>query len=452
MKNKNFKLFCKELDEILSVKSYSHTEEGLLYDKLKDFLSSVPSSFNVIEYKKKVVDSLLLDASSYYSFLDNEVDSCLSTEIVTALYNTIIEAYPHFEFEFICNDINNTIAFDQMRNIFKSQISKLVEESPQTSKKRKIKSFSDIMKLSQRLNKEVIGQEEAAEKTVDAIKLIVADIDSFSSLFYIGPTGVGKTKLAKMLGKSYSGNFFKVNCGEYGSPHDYAKLIGAPPGYVGHSDTSLLGDKAAESNAWIILFDEIEKANSKFYDFLLSLLDDGTCTDNMGNVLDFSKSLFIFTTNAGVQENRLGDRRMGFGQDDITYEENRDQITTTIKKTFTAEFLNRIDHFVFFNRLNEPSLRKIAKLEMAHLPVVKSKSLLDFVINNSNHHEYGARNIAKFIKNNIATKVADAILRKQLPLGKGRYYTFKVDKNNLYISNIEEEDDGRKNQKTSESS
>lgn len=452
MKNKNFKLFCKELDEILSVKSYSHNEEGLIYDKLKDFLSDVPTSFNVLEYKKKVVDSLLLDASSYYTFLDNEVDSCLSTEIVTALYETIIEAYPHFEFEFICNDINNTIAFDQMRNIFKSQISKLVESQTQPNKERKIRSFADIIKLSKRLNREVIGQEEAAEKTVDAIKLIVADLDSFSSLFYIGPTGVGKTKLAKMLGKNYSGNFFKVNCGEYSSPHDYAKLIGAPPGYVGHSDTSLLGDKAAESNAWIILFDEIEKANSKFYDFLLSLLDDGTCTDNLGNILDFSKSIFIFTTNAGVQENRLGDRRVGFGQEDITYEENRDQITTTIKKTFAAEFLNRIDHFIFFNRLDEPSLRKIAKLEMAHLPVVKSKPLLDYIIKNSNHREYGARNIAKFIKNNIATKIADAILRKQLPLGSGRYYTFKVGDTNLHISNIEEDTDGSNVQKTSESS
>jgi len=452
MKNKNFKLFCKELDEIVSVKSFSHEQETKLYDKLKNYLADVPSSYNVAEYKKTVVDYLLLDASSYYTFLDTEVDPVLTNEIVNALYASVIEAYPHFEFEFICNDINNTIAFDQMRSIFKSQLNRYMPESATSKGKKRVKSFSDITRLFQKLNREVIGQSEAAAKTIDAVKLIVADIASFSSLFYIGPTGVGKTKLAKILGESYSGNFLKVNCGEYSSAHDYAKLIGAPPGYVGHSDSSLLGDKAAESNAWVILFDEIEKANSKFYDFLLSLLDDGTCTDNLGNVLDFSKSIFIFTTNVGIKENRLGDKRLGFGKEDITYEENRDQILTSIKREFSPEFLNRIDHFIFFNKLGENNLRMIAKLEMNHLPVLKSKRLLDYIIKNSNHQEYGARNIAKFIKNNISTQIADAVLRKQLPLGSGRYYKFRVTNNNLSISNIEEESDGRKNQKTSESS
>ena len=182
------------------------------------------------------------------------------------------------------------------------------------------------------------------------------------------------------------------------------------------------------------------------------MLDDGTCTDNLGNVLDFSKSIFIFTTNVGIKENRLGDKRLGFGKEDITYEENRDQILTSIKREFSPEFLNRIDHFIFFNKLGENNLRMIAKLEMNHLPVLKSKRLLDYIIKNSNHQEYGARNIAKFIKNNISTQIADAVLRKQLPLGSGRYYKFRVTNNNLSISNIEEESDGRKNQKTSESS
>ena len=451
MNNKSFKLFCKELDEIVSVKSFKQEDEADLYNTLKKFLSQVPPSFNVREYKKKVVDALLVDASSYYTFLDSSVEESLATEIITALYDTIIEAYPHFEFEFICNDINNTIAFDQMRTLFRKHIESLVETTP-TRKKKSIQSFSDIMKLSHNLKKEVIGQDEACDKTVNAIKLIVAGIDNFSALFYIGPTGVGKTKLAKMLGEYYSGNFFKINCGEYASAHDYAKLIGAPPGYVGHSDTSLLGEKAAESDAWVILFDEIEKANPKFYDFLLSILDDGTCTDNLGNELDFSKSIFVFTTNAGVQENRLGQRRVGFDRDDISYEENKEAILATIKKIFNPEFLNRVDHFIFFNRLTESCLKRVAKLELKHLPIKKLPSLLNYIVNNSNHEEYGARNIAKFIKNNISTQVADAILKKQVPVGNAKYYTFKIENNNLYISNIEEESDGWTKKKTSESS
>ena len=453
MTNKNFKLFCKELDEIVSVQSFSHEEEQKLYYHLKKYLTKIPPSFQVKEYKKKVVDFLVVDASSYYTFLHESVDDALVIDIIHALYDTIIEAYPHYEFEFICNDINNGIAFDQMRTIFKNHVDSLMEAQARPQKKQKsLKSLADISRLAYRLKKEVIGQGEACEKTVDAIKLIIADIDSFSSLFYIGPTGVGKTKLAKVLGDRYSGNFFKVNCGEYSSAHDYAKLIGAPPGYVGHTDSSLLGEKASHSDAWVILFDEIEKANPKFYDFLLSILDDGTCTDNLGNVLDFSKSIFIFTTNAGVQDNRLGERRVGFDKDSITYEDSKDAILDTIKKTFNPEFLNRVDHFIFFNRLSEKELKQVAKLELKHLPIKKLPSLLNYIVKNSNHAEYGARNIAKFIKNNISTKVADAILKKQLPLGDAKYYTFKIDKDNLYISNIEEENDGWTNKKTSQSS
>ena len=451
MKNKTFKLFCKELDEIVSVKSFSQEEEAKLYNSLKKYLSTIPPSFQVKEYKKKVVDVLLLDASSYYTFLHEAIEDALVVEIISALYDTIIDAYPHFEFEFICNDINNTIAFDQMKTMFKRHIDSLIDDKPKKEKQR-IRSFSDIMKLSGKLKKEVIGQGEACDKTVNAIKLIVAGIDNFSALFYIGPTGVGKTKLAKILGEYYSGNFFKVNCGEFASAHDYAKLIGAPPGYVGHTDSSILGEKAAHSDAWVILFDEIEKANPKFYDFLLSLLDDGTCTDNLGNTLDFSKSIFIFTTNVGVQDNRLGERRVGFGKEDITYEDNKDAILETIKKTFNPEFLNRVDHFIYFNRLTEKELKRVAKLELKHLPIKKLPSLLNYIVKNSNHQEYGARNIAKFIKNNISILVADAVLKKQIPLGNTKYYTFKIDQNNLYISNIEEEDDGWKNEKTTESS
>ena len=450
MKNKCFKLFCKELDEIISVKSYKQEEEAHLYDTLKDYLSDVGPAYSVADYKKHLVDSLLIDPNSYYTFLDQEVGEDLTTEIITALYLTVIEAYPHFEFEFICNDINNGIAFDQMRTFFRKQAESLA--IPKAESKVGIKSFADIVKLADILNKNVIGQSDAAEKTLDAIKLIVANIDSFSSLFYIGPTGVGKTKLAKVLGKGYSGNFFKVNCGEFSSAHDYAKLIGAPPGYVGHSDSSLLGDKAEKSNAWVILFDEIEKANSKFYDFLLSLLDDGTCTDNLGNILDFSQSIFIFTTNEGIQANRLGDRRVGFGMESIKYEDNQDEIMKSIKQTFNPEFLNRVDHFIFFNKLKNDELLKITKLEMNHLPIRKTKALMAYIIKNSNHEEYGARNISKFIKNNISTKIADAILKKQIPIGNSKYYTFTIKDNEVYISNIEEETDGWTNEKTSKRS
>ena len=183
----------------------------------------------------------------------------------------------------------------------------------------------------------------------------------------------------------------------------------------------------------------------------MSLLDDGTCTDNLGNVLDFSKSIFIFTTNEGMQDNKLGDTRVGFGKENIGYEENQDLILKSIKRKFNPEFLNRVDHFIFFNRLSGDDLRKIVKLEINHLPVRKNKDTITYIIKNSNHQEYGARNIAKFIKNNIATMVADAILKKQLPLNDSKLYVLKESSEGLYISNLKETTDGWKNEKTSES-
>ena len=210
-----------------------------------------------------------------------------------------------------------------------------------------------LEKLQKKLNGFVINQEEAVQSVIDALKLTETGFSPFSSLFFIGPTGNGKTRLAKKLGQEhYQDRFMKVNCSEYSNAHEYAKLIGSPPGYIGHTEKSILAEKAEKSNRWVFLFDEIEKAHHKFYDFLLSLLDDGTVTDANGKELDFSESLFIFTSNKGMQDKRIGDTRLGFGGEVVKYEESRDLIKDSLKTHFSPEFLNRIDKIVFFNTLD----------------------------------------------------------------------------------------------------
>ena len=129
------------------------------------------------------------------------------------------------------------------------------------------------------------------------------------SLFFIGPTGVGKTEMARILADEYLGGqkkLLKINCGEYSNSHEYAKLIGSPPGYIGHNEKGILTERAEESNEWVILFDEIEKAHPKFYNLLLNLLDEGNVTDSRGTVLDFSKSIILFTSNVGIIDNEVG--------------------------------------------------------------------------------------------------------------------------------------------------
>jgi ATP-dependent Clp protease ATP-binding subunit ClpC len=254
-------------------------------------------------------------------------------------------------------------------------------------------------------------------------------------LFFVGPTGNGKTRLAKMLSDIYyKDRFFKINCGEYSNPHEYAKLIGSPPGYVGYTDKSLLAEKAEKSNGWVFLFDEIEKAHPKFYDFLLNLMDEGKVMDANGKDLDFSRSLFIFTSNQGtgdIKHNPLGFGRTKKKGDDLK-KELSETFRESVKKHFSPEFINRIDKTIIFNQLNKEQLLKVVKLELAGIPVKKTKELLTYIIENGYSEEYGGRHIAKFIKNNIAILIADAVLEGVSPTS-GNYYTCKVKDNTPYL-------------------
>ena len=243
---------------------------------------------------------------------------------------------------------------------------------------------------------------------------------------FVGPTGVGKTQLAKLLGEKFSGNFYKINCAEYAGGHEYAKLIGSPPGYVGHTDKSFLAEKAEQSNRWVFLFDEVEKAHHKLYDFLLSLLDDGTCTDNLGTVLDFSESIFIFTSNQGIGDIKRESVGFNRSEEQVTDKVTGDVIRKSIKSHFSPEFLNRLDDLVLFTSLTKEEVRKIAKLQLATIPIEQTKSLIDFVVDNGYSAEYGARNIERFIKNNVCVPIANAILNKRVPKKAGGYYKPRI--------------------------
>ena len=122
------------------------------------------------------------------------------------------------------------------------------------------------------------------------------------NLFFIGKTGRGKTQLARKLGEKYSKHFWVINCAEFTNGHEVSRLLGSPPGYIGHSESSLIKEKADQSNRWTIVFDEIEKAHPKLYNILLSLLDTGTLTDNSGNEIDLTDSIFIMTSNCGLKD------------------------------------------------------------------------------------------------------------------------------------------------------
>jgi ATP-dependent Clp protease ATP-binding subunit ClpA len=158
------------------------------------------------------------------------------------------------------------------------------------------------------------------------------------------------------------------------------------------------------------VFDEIEKAHDKLFDLLLNLMDEGTITDSHGTDLDFSNSLLLFTSNIGLKE-YVGQQSLGFGENTMTYDNSKSNIEKAYQDKFSPEFRNRLDSVIYFNALNKDDAEKIVRLQLKELPIRVTKKLVDFVTDNAFSEEYGARNIKRFIKNNISIKIADEILK-----------------------------------------
>jgi len=430
MTDKTYKVVCPPLNVVLLIKKFSLPQEKKLWDKLRKKISGATEPIQIEEYMEAILKCFLADPDSFFTSLDED-DRLV---VVTAAYTSVITLYPIFQLEWICNELNSHLFGENFRSFFLEQMrGQMQDDSPiPESLGVMILDKEKLELIHKTIKTNLIGQDDATERVVNSLKVIAAGLSSFSSFFFIGPTGVGKTQLGRILGKCIGGNFFKINCGEYSSGHEYSKLIGSPPGYVGHTDRSVLAEKAEESSRWVFLFDEIEKAHHKFYDFLLSLLDDGTVTDNMGRELDFSDSIFIFTSNQGTSDLKLG-KTLGFGNEENTYEGAKDQIKESVKKHFPAEFLNRIDEYILFNELSERDIRKIVSLELQGVPIKKTKSLLDYVVKGGYSKEYGARNVKRFIKSNITVKVAEAILEKRVPKKEGTMYSPKIKNGELII-------------------
>ena len=428
-----YRAVCRDLNTVLLIKGMTLEEEKALYWVIKKRVKDAETPVNLEDYKKYLVKKFVVDMDSIMNYIATS-DMYEEEEIYDIVYDQIINLYPNFSMTFICTELNsNTFMRGLEDSTLFDRLKKTIEgeaEDPDIN----LSSLEDIKSAERSFKKNILGQDQAIASVIKALKLTATGLSQGTSFLFVGPTGVGKTELAKILGDKYSGNFYKVNCAEYAGGHEYAKLIGSPPGYVGHTEKSLMAEKAEKSNRWVFLFDEIEKAHHKLYDFLLSLLDDGTCTDNMGNVLDFSQSLFIFTSNKGIVESKQ--RRLGFTQNDPTAAEEKDAVKTSVKGHFSPEFMNRIDEVVVFNSLTKKDVKKIAKLQLDKLPIEVTDSLLEYIVKHGYSREYGARNIARFIKNNISDKIADAILNGKVPKKEGALYSPKVTKDGVKIYDV----------------
>lgn len=294
--------------------------------------------------------------------------------------------------------------------------------------------INKLLKMSDTLSGSVIGQSEAIEKVVSSIKRNKTGFREQSkpigSFLFIGPTGVGKTELAKSLAESVFGSsdsIIRLDMSEYSEKFNISKIIGAPPGYVGYNEGGQLTEKVKNKPYSLILFDEIEKAHPDIFNVMLQLLDEGFLTDANGRKINFKNTLIIMTSNIGLKEVQDFGTKMGFSDsssktDDL--ENIKSIIDKNMKRTFKPEFINRLDEIIHFNYLSEDDITKIIDIQIKNLAKrlsengfklrVDKKSKL-FILNEGYDKIYGAREINRTIRKYIEDPISDEMLNKRLP-------------------------------------
>ena len=291
-----------------------------------------------------------------------------------------------------------------------------------------------LLNLETNLHKRIIGQEQAVSSVARAIRRNRAGLQNEKrppSFIFVGPTGVGKTELAKSLAYEMFGSedsIIRVDMSEYMESHSTAKLIGAPPGYVGYDDAGQLTEKVKRKPYSIILLDEIEKAHPDVFNILLQVLDDGKLTDSQGNTVSFANTIIIMTSNAG---SNLNNNSIGFGKQTV----DKSKIEDSLKETFRPEFLNRVDEIIIFNSLNKEELLQIVDLMLADtVKALKHKdisfeisdSAKQFILDKGTNIKFGARPLRRAIQRYVEDEISEMILRSEVVDGQ----TIKVDLKN----------------------
>ncbi|MCU6748703.1 ATP-dependent Clp protease ATP-binding subunit [Faecalicatena acetigenes] len=293
-----------------------------------------------------------------------------------------------------------------------------------------------LQKLEQELHKRVIGQEEAVSAVARAVKRGRVGLKDpkrpIGSFLFLGPTGVGKTELSKALAEALFGNeesMIRVDMSEYMEKHSVAKMIGSPPGYVGHEEGGQLSDQVRTHPYSVLLFDEIEKAHPDVFNILLQVLDDGHITDSQGRKVDFSNTVIIMTSNAGakaiVEPKKLGFAVKEDPADD--YKKMKQNVMDEVKQIFRPEFLNRIDEIIVFHALEKAHMKKIVSLmckeftkrlkEQMQIQLKLRESAKKYIVEKGTDAKYGARPLRRAIQTELEDKIAEAVLNGEIHEG-----------------------------------
>ena len=298
-----------------------------------------------------------------------------------------------------------------------------------------------LKNLESELKSKIFAQDKAIEAVCKAVKKSRAGFRNpekpIASFLFAGPTGVGKTELAKILAQNLDSQLLRFDMSEYQEKHTVSRLIGSPPGYVGFEDGGLLTEAVRKNPSAVVLLDEIEKAHSDIYNLLLQIMDYGFLTDNQGKKADFRNSIIIMTSNAGASE--IGKSQIGFG-DNVKTESVIDE---QVAKIFTPEFRNRLDAVIHFAHLEKKDIVNVVKKELSLLQTqLQEKNVIleftpeavDFLAEKGYSKEFGARNIARTVENFISANLVDEVLFGKL--AKGGKVICDIDKSNSDLQEI----------------
>ena len=419
--------------------SEKYIHDRFLPDKAIDILDEACSKINLNDkdlYDLEVLNQKLKDVQAqkeeaaqadstedYQKAAELKTQECSLLEQIDALKKRMKPK------ELTVQDIANVV-----ENWTKIPVNKITEE--ETKK---------LLNLEENLHKRIIGQNEAVEAVARAIRRNRAGLKSTKrppSFIFVGPTGVGKTELAKALAYEMFGNeksIIRFDMSEYMESNSTAKLIGAPPGYIGYDDAGQLTERVKRNPYSIILLDEIEKAHQDVFNILLQVLDDGRLTDAQGNTVSFENTIIIMTSNAG---SNLNTNSIGFGS---TADASKNKMLNALKDLFRPEFLNRVDEIVAFDPLTNEQLMQIVDLMISdtqkvlndrNIGLILTNEAKQYVLEKGTDLKYGARPLRRAIQRYIEDELSDMILRSQLL--NGQKVLVDLDKeNNKLIFNVQ---------------
>ena len=421
----------------LVILSEKYIHDRFLPDKAIDVLDEACSRINLDNkdlYNLEILKNKLADvqakkeeaasadmADDYKKAAELKMQECKLTDEINNLESKMTPK------ELTVEDIAKVI-----ENWTKIPVQKITEEETRA-----------LLSLEDNLHKRVIGQNEAVASVARAIRRNRAGLKSTRrppSFIFVGPTGVGKTELAKALSSEVFGSedsIIRIDMSEYIESNSTAKLIGAPPGYVGYDDAGQLTEKVKRHPYSIVLLDEIEKAHPDVFNLLLQVLDDGRLTDSQGNTVNFENTIIIMTSNVGSNQNL---NSIGFG---TTSEFRKAKIQESLRETFRPEFLNRVDEIVVFDSLNHDELIQIVDLMLKdtqnvlndrNIKMYVSDEAKSFLLEKGTDLKYGARPLRRAVQRYIEDELSDMILKSELLNGqiifidaKDNNLTFKVE-------------------------